>query len=74
LQPVLAVLLLSSLTRIWFRARGTGRMIPFYLVTAGAIAIVASKAFAGPDAAGFLGVALTLGGSVWSTLNRLPNL
>lgn len=68
LQPVLAILLLSNLTSIWFRARGTGRMIPFYLVTAGAIAIVASKAFAGPDAAGFLGVALTLVGSVWSTV------
>ncbi len=70
LQPVLAILLLSSLTSIWFRARSTGRMMPFYLVTAGAIAIVASKAFAGPDAAGFLGVALTLVGSVWSTVNR----
>ena len=70
LQPVLAILLLSNLTSIWFRGRGTGRMIPFYLVTAGAIAIVASKAFAGPDAAGFLGVTLTLVGSVWSTINR----
>lgn len=70
LQPVLAILLLSNLTSIWFRARATGRMLPFYLVTAGAIAIVASKAFSGPDTAGFLGVALTFVGSVWSTLNR----
>jgi protein SCO1/2 len=70
LQPVLAILLLSNLTSIWFRARGTGRMLPFYLVTAGALLIVASKAFAGPDAAGFLGVALTMVGSIWSTLNR----
>ena len=45
-------------------------MMPFYLVTAGGLLIVASKAFAGPDAAGFLGVALTMVGSVWSTLNR----
>ena len=76
LQPVLAILLLSNLTSIWFRARNTGRMMPFYLVTAGALVIVASKAFAGPDAAGFLGVALTLVGSVWSTVNRslLQNL
>jgi protein SCO1 len=70
LQPVLAILLLSNLTSIWFRARATGRMLPFYLVTAGAITLVASKAFAGPDAAAFLGVALTLVGSVWSTVNR----
>ena len=69
-QPVLAILLLSNLTSIWFRARSTGRMLPFYLVTAGAILVVISKAFAGPDAAGFLGVALTMVGSVWSTLNR----
>ena len=73
LQPVLAILLLSNLTSIWFRARGTGRMMPFYLVTAGAIAIIASKAFAGPDAAGFLGVALTLAGSVWSTVKPQMN-
>jgi protein SCO1/2 len=70
LQPVLAILLLSNLTSVWFRARATGRMIPFYLVTAGALTIIASKAFAGPDAASFAGVFLTLVGSVWSTLNR----
>ena len=69
LQPVLAILLLLNLTSIWFRARGTGRMLPFYLVTAGALVIVASKIFAGPAALGFLGVFLTLAGSVWSTLN-----
>ena len=70
LQPLLAILLLSNLTSIWFRARATGRMIPFYLVTAGALAIIASKTFAGPDAFNFAGVLLTLVGSVWSTLNR----
>ena len=68
LQPVLAILLLANLTSIWFRARGTGRMMPFYLVTAGALAIVASKVFAGSVAAGFLGVFLTLVGSIWSTV------
>ena len=72
LQPVLAILLLLNLTSIWFRARGTGRMIPFYLVTAGALAIVASKVFTGPATAGFLGVFLTLAGSVWSTFSSSP--
>jgi protein SCO1 len=69
LQPVLAVLLLSNLTSIWFRARSTGRIMPFYLVTAGAFAIIASKAFPLVNAAGLIGVFLTLGGSVWSTIS-----
>ena len=70
LQPVLAILLLSNLTSVWFRARTTGRMLPFYLVTAGALTLIASKAFAGPTPANFLGVFLTLIGSVWSTFTR----
>src|SRR6185369_15841444 len=67
LQPVLAILLLSNLTSVWFRARTTSRMLPFYLVTSGALTLIASKAFAGPSAASFIGVFLTLVGSVWST-------
>ena len=70
LQPVLAILLLSNLTSIWFRARTTGRMLPFYLVTAGALTIIASKTFPAPTAASFLGVLLTLVGSIWSTFTR----
>ncbi len=70
LQPVLAILLLSNLTSVWFRARTTGRMIPFYLVTAGALTIIASKAFAAPVSASFIGVFLTLIGSIWSTFTR----
>lgn len=70
LQPVLAILLLSNLASIWFRARTTSRMMPFYLVTAGALAIIASKAFTGLNAAGLIGVILTLAGSVWSTLAK----
>ncbi len=70
LQPVLAILLLSNLTSVWFRARTTGRMLPFYLVTAGALTIILSKAFAGPVTASFVGVLLTLVGSVWSTFSR----
>ncbi|HEX7330443.1 MAG TPA: SCO family protein [Pyrinomonadaceae bacterium] len=69
LQPVLAIFLLLNLTSIWFRARGTGRMLPFYLVTAGALAIVTAKLFAAPAALAFLGVFLTLVGSVWSTFS-----
>jgi protein SCO1/2 len=74
LQPVLAILLLSNLTSVWFRARTTGRMIPFYLVTAGALTLIASKAFAGPAAAGFIGVFLTLVGSIWSTFGSAQKI
>ncbi len=72
LQPVLAILLLSNLASIWFRARSTGRMLPFYLVTAGALTIIASKTFSGPSVASFLGVLLTLVGSLLSSFK--PNL
>ena len=68
LQPVLALLMLFNLTSIWLRARSTGRVIPFYLVSAGAAAIVASKVFAGLEGAAILGIALTFVGSVWSAL------
>ena len=70
LQPVLAILLLSNLTSVWFRARTTGRMLPFYLVTAGALTLILSKVFAGPSAANFAGVFLTLVGSILSTLRK----
>ena len=70
LQPVLAILLLSNLTSVWFRARTTARMLPFYLVTAGALTIILSKAFSAPSAASFIGVFLTLSGSILSTFTR----
>ena len=69
LQPVLAILLLSNLTSVWFRARTTGRMLPFYLVTAGALTIILSKTLSAPVTASFLGVLLTLIGSIWSTFS-----
>ena len=74
LQPVLAILLLLNLTSVWFRARTTGRMLPFYLVTAGALTIIASRAFSGPVAASFIGVLLTLIGSVGSTYTYLDRV
>lgn len=68
LQPLLAILLLFNLTSVWFRARSTGRLLPFYLVSLGAIALISSKAFAGLDVIGMSGVLLTLAGSIWSAL------
>jgi protein SCO1/2 len=69
LQPVLAILLLLNITSVWFRARSTGRMTPFYLVTAGALTVIISKVFNGLPAAAIAGVLLTLSGSVWSTFS-----
>jgi protein SCO1 len=68
LQPVLALLMLFNLTSIWLRARSTGRVMPFYLVSAGAAAILASRVFASLEGAAILGIAFTLVGSVWSAI------
>ena len=65
LQPVLAIMLLLNMTSVWFRARSTARMMPFYLVTAGALAVVFSKIL-NFDAAAVPGILLTLTGSLWS--------
>lgn len=73
LQPLLAILVLANLTSVWFRARATSRMMPFYLVTAGALTVIASKLLAGPDAVGLIGVFLTLVGSAWSTFSSVSN-
>ncbi|HEX6046656.1 MAG TPA: SCO family protein [Pyrinomonadaceae bacterium] len=68
LQPVLAILLLLNMTSVWFRGRSTGRMMPFYFVAAGALALIASKAFNLPLAA-ICGILLTVSGSLWATLS-----
>jgi len=68
LQPILAILLLVNLASIWFRARSTGRMTPFYLASVGAVALIASKVFAGLDPIGTAGVICTLAGSIWSAI------
>jgi protein SCO1 len=67
LQPVLAILLLLNLTSAWFRARSMGRMIPFYLVIVGALALIVSKVFGASDTVGYAGVLFTLAGSVWGS-------
>ena len=69
LQPVLAIMLLLNITSVWLRARSTGRIMPFYLVTAGALAIIISKVFNGLPLAILAGVLLTFSGSLWSTFS-----
>lgn len=69
LQPVLVAVMLINLASVWFRARSTGRMTPFYLVAAGALAIIASKLGIGLESAAMAGVLLTFLGSFLSALN-----
>jgi protein SCO1/2 len=66
LQPVLVALILLNLLSVWVRGRTTQRRSAFFLVAAGAIAIVLSKAVPSLEHAGACsGVALTLVGSLW---------
>jgi protein SCO1/2 len=69
LQPVLVTVMLINLASVWLRGRSTGRMSGFYLVSAGALAIVVSKMGLGWENAAAWGVALTLAGSLLSALS-----
>ena len=69
LQPALVAVMLINLASVWLRGRATGRMTGFYLVSAGALAIVISKVAPGWENAAIWGVALTLAGSLLSALN-----
>ncbi len=68
LQPVLVAVMLINVASVWLRGRATGRLAGFYLVSAGALAIVVSKMEVGWEKAAVLGVALTLAGSLFSAL------
>jgi protein SCO1/2 len=64
LQPVLIAVMLINLASMWLRGRITGRMSGFYLVSAGALAVVISRMGLGWENAAIWGVALTLAGSL----------
>lgn len=66
LQPLLAVMIAINLGSVWLRARATGRILGFLMVSAGAVMIVLSKT-SGMQKAAFGGVLLTLVGSFVST-------
>ncbi|MBV9926367.1 MAG: SCO family protein [Acidobacteria bacterium] len=68
LQPLLVVVMLINLGSLWLRGRATGRMGGFYLVGAGALTIILSKAVPGWGDASVWGVVLTLAGSLLSAL------
>jgi protein SCO1/2 len=69
LQPVFVVVMLINLGSVWVRGRSTGRMSPFYLVSAGALAILVSRQGPGVEKAAAWGVGLTFAGSMLSALS-----
>jgi protein SCO1/2 len=69
LRPVLVAVMLINIASVWLRGRSTGRMSGFYLVSAGALAIVVLKMGLGWEKAAVWGVALTLAGSLLSALS-----
>jgi protein SCO1/2 len=71
LQPVLVAVMLINLASVWLRGRLTGRMSGFYLVSAGALAIVVSRTRFSWENAALWGVALTLAGSLLSALSAV---
>ncbi|MGH9195846.1 MAG: SCO family protein, partial [Acidimicrobiia bacterium] len=73
LQSVLATVMLINLASVWFRGRSTRRMSAFYLVCAGALAILVSKAGLGWEYVAVWGVALTIAGSLLSALRPSPH-
>lgn len=72
LQSMLVALMLVNLASVWVRARATGRMTGFCLVSAGALAILISKISPSLEEGVAWGLALTLAGSFLSALGASP--
>lgn len=70
LQVVLFFIMAINLASVWWRGRATSRMSGFYLVAAGAAAVLAAKTGVIPEPAALWGVALTMAGSVVSVWKR----
>lgn len=71
LQPVLALVVLINIASVWIRGRVTGKMSGFYLVSIGALAIIASKIVPGWEKVAWCGVGLTMAGSILSAFSAV---
>ena len=71
LQPVLVVLMVANIASVWLRGRATRRMSGPYLVTIGALAILASKMDNSSLKLAALGIVLTLTGSLLSVVSSM---
>ena len=72
LHPVLVVVMLINLASVWLRGHATRRMGGFYMVSAGALIVVASMTWSSWEGTAGWGVALTLIGSMMSVLGPRP--
>jgi hypothetical protein len=70
LQPVLVAVMLMNLAAVGLRARSTGRLSSLLFAGTGALAILAAKTRPDLEGLAVYGVALTLGGSLLSALDR----
>ena len=71
IQPILAILMIANIASVWLRGRATGRMIGPYLVTLGALTILASRINSGSIKLAALGIVLTLAGSLLSVVSSM---
>lgn len=69
LKPAFAALMLLNVASVWLRSRATRRMTGFYLVSAGALALLSTLQF-GWKSAAVAGVVLTMAGSLVSAWRR----
>jgi len=69
LLPVMSAAMLINLASVGWRGRETGRLGPFYLVGAGALAILCVLLQRGGSLAATAGVLFTLVGTFWATLD-----
>ena len=68
--PVLAAMMLINIVSVWLRARATRRMIGFYLVSVGSVAIVLSKLVSSWNNVSIWGVVLALVGVFWNAFDK----
>ncbi len=71
LQPILVVLMVANIASVWWRGRATGRVSGPFLVTLGALAILASRIDTGSVKLAAVGIILTLAGSLLSVVSVL---
>ena len=71
LQPILVVMMVANVASVWWRGRATGRMSGPFLVTLGALAILASRFDTGSVMLASVGIILTLAGSLLSVVSVL---
>ena len=63
--------MVANIASVWLRGRITRRMTGPYLVTLGALAILASKLDSGSLKLAILGIVLTLAGSLLSVVSSM---